>query len=88
MLKIEDDSLRFYSRLDEEAFFSRLERTQGGVSVEEFLRRIIVSIDRSAVDEDSVRELISLFQRYGIDKRRLRQIRLLVQVDVSGSMRA
>ena len=88
MLKIEDDSLRFYSRLDEEAFFSRLERTQGGVSVEEFLRRIIVSIDRSAVDEDSVRELISLFQRYEIDKRRLRQIRLLVQVDVSGSMRA
>jgi hypothetical protein len=74
MLKIEIESLRFYSRMDEDAFFSRLERTPGVVSVEGFLRKIIASIDRSAVDEDSVRELISLFQRYGTDMRQLREL--------------
>lgn len=97
MLKIEIYSLRLYSRLDEDAFFSRLNQIPGVVSVEGFLRTINVSVDPSAVDDEGMRELISLFQRYGIDMRQLRkletgefsimdaeQIRLLVQVDVSG----
>ncbi len=58
-------------------------------------------MDRSAVDEASVRELISMFRLHGIDMRKLREletkefsimdakhIRLLVQVGVSGSMSA
>ncbi|VEE53652.1 Uncharacterised protein [Stenotrophomonas maltophilia] len=40
MLKIEIYSLRFYSRLDEDAFFSRLNQIPGVVSVEGFLRTI------------------------------------------------
>lgn len=56
MLKIEIYSLRFYSRLDEDAFFSRLNQIPGVVSVE------------------GMRELISLFQRYGIDMRQLRKL--------------
>lgn len=74
MLKIEIDSLRFYSRLDEDAFFSRLNQIPGAVSVEGFLRTINVSVDPSAVDEDGMRELISLFQRYGIDMQQLREL--------------
>jgi len=74
MLKLEVESLRFYSRLDEDAFFSRLSKTSGVVSVEGFLRMINVSVDPSAVDEDAMRELISLFQRYGIDMRQLREL--------------
>jgi len=74
MLKLEIESLRFYSRLDEDAFFARLSKTSGVVSVEGFLRMINVSVDPSAVDEDAMRELISLFQRYGIDMRQLREL--------------
>ncbi|WP_369040113.1 polymorphic toxin type 37 domain-containing protein [Stenotrophomonas maltophilia] len=74
VLKLEVESLRFYSRLDEDAFFSRLSKTSGVVSVEGFLRMINVSVDPSAVDEDAMRELISLFQRYGIDMRQLREL--------------
>ncbi|CAM4455157.1 hypothetical protein H3005_12475 [Stenotrophomonas sp. Br8] len=74
MLKLEIESLRFYSRLDEDAFFSRLSKTSGVVSVEGFLRTINVSVDPSAVDEDGMRELISLFQRYGIDMHQLREL--------------
>jgi hypothetical protein len=74
MLKIEIDSLRFYSRLDEDAFFSRLNQIPGVVSVEGFLRTINVSVDPSAVDDEGMRELISLFQRYGIDMRQLREL--------------
>lgn len=74
MLKLEIESLRFYSRLDEDAFFSRLNQIPGVMSVEGFLRTINVSIDPSAVDEDGMRELISLFQRYGIAMRQLREL--------------
>ncbi len=74
MLKIEIYSLRFYSRLDEDAFFSRLNQIPGVVSVEGFLRTIDVSVDPSAVDDEGMRELISLFQRYGIDMRQLRKL--------------
>jgi hypothetical protein len=74
MLKLEIECLRFYSRLDEDAFFSRLSKTSGVVSVEGFLRTINVSVDPSAVDEDGMRELISLFQRYGIDMHQLREL--------------
>jgi hypothetical protein len=76
MLKIEDDSLRFYSRLDEDAFFSSLSETSGVVSVEGFLRKINVSVDPSAVDEDRMREPISLIQRYGMDMRQLRELEM------------
>ncbi|MBM9913635.1 MULTISPECIES: hypothetical protein [Stenotrophomonas] len=76
MLKIEIDSLRFYSRLDEDAFSSSLSETSGVVSVEGFLRKINVSVDPSAVDEDRMREPISLFQRYGIDMRQLRELEM------------
>lgn len=74
MLKIEIYSLRFYSRLDEDAFFSRLNQIPGVVSVERFLRTINVCVDPSAVDDEGMRELISLFQRYGIDMRQLRKL--------------
>ncbi len=74
MLKIEIHSLRFYSRLDEDAFFSRLNQIPGVVSVEGFLRTINVSVDPSAVDENGMREPISLFQGYGIDMRQLREL--------------
>lgn len=74
MLKLEIESLMFYSQLDEDAFFSRLSRTPGVVSVEGFLRKINIHVDPSVVDEYSVRELISLFQRYGIDMHQLRKL--------------
>lgn len=81
--------------------FSPEVRAQGVAPVQGSLSRSIVSMDRSAVDEASVRELISMFRHHGIDMRKLREletkefsimdakhIRLLVQVDVSGSMSA
>lgn len=74
MLKLEIESLMFYSQLDEDAFFSRLSKTLGVVSVEGFLRTINIYVDTSVVDEYSVRELISLFQRYGIGMHQLREL--------------
>ncbi len=58
-------------------------------------------MDRSAMDEASVRELISMFRHHGIDMRKLREletkefsimdakhIRLPGRVDASGSLSA
>lgn len=50
--------------------FSPEVRAQGVAPVQGSLSRSIVSMGRSAVDEASVRELISMFRHHGIDMRK------------------
>jgi hypothetical protein len=63
-LKIE--SLVFYSNLDEGQFFSWLQALNCVKSVNGVGRTVGVVIDRSLVDEESLRELLAVFFRYGV----------------------
>lgn len=63
--------LRFFSEGDETAFFGWLKNLNFVESVQGREDNIFVEVDHSAVDEESLRELLAIFHRYCIDMRQL-----------------
>jgi len=63
--------VRFYSQGDEAAFFAWLAKLD---CVERYEGRglsLLISINAAAVDEDGLRELLSLFRRYEVELKQL-----------------
>jgi hypothetical protein len=70
--ELEARRVRFFSQRDEDAFFEWLDKlscVKGYVGRGDALH---ISINRAAVDEDNLRELLALFHRYGVDMKQLR----------------
>lgn len=61
----------FFSRLDEEAFFGWLKKLPSVSTFEGKGDTLSIRVDKSKVDKDALRELLALFQRYGIDMKQL-----------------
>lgn len=72
IIELEACRVRFFSHCDEEAFFGWLDKL---LCVENYVGRgdvLIISIAKSAVDEDALRELLALFRRYNLDMKQMR----------------
>lgn len=70
---LEATGVRFYSQNDESVFFKWLRDIP---CVEKFEGRgltLYITVLPNLVDEDSLRELLALFCRYGVEKRQLAQ---------------
>jgi hypothetical protein len=63
--------VRFYSSLDEETFFSWLERIAAVKKVRGERENIIIDCDRALMTDEALRELIAVFFRYGVDTKQL-----------------
>lgn len=65
-------SLTFYSQVDESFFFNWLNVIAGIIEVSGVRDTIIIDVV-SNINDDSLRELIALFTRYGLDLSQLRK---------------
>ncbi len=74
IINFEMDSVEFYSKLDESAFFEWLDKLEFVVSYKGVGLILNVSVDTSSIDEVAVRELLALFFRYRIDMCQLRSM--------------
>ncbi|MFF7943445.1 hypothetical protein ACFZC5_27340 [Nocardia gamkensis] len=61
----------YYSRGDEAAFFSWLDKIPAVRSYEGELRTLYIKVDATS-DDESVYELVSLFHRYHVEMSQLR----------------
>jgi hypothetical protein len=62
---------RFFSQLDEEAFFAWLEKLPCVSKIEGKGDTVFIRVFESKVDEYALRELLALFRRYGVDMKQL-----------------
>lgn len=70
-LELEATGVRFFSKGDEEAFFDWLGKLSFVEKYEGQGRTLFITVKSNAIDEDGLRELLSLFRRYGIDLKQL-----------------
>ncbi len=61
------EKVRFFSSLDEDNFFSWLKRIDAVTKMDGIGDRIVITCDPAAMKDESLREVIGLFVRYGID---------------------
>ena len=66
-IELQATGVRFFSQGDEAAFFDWLKKLPMVENIEGRGRTLHIRVNSSAVDEDSLRELLALFHRYGID---------------------
>lgn len=71
VVQLEATGVRFFSRCDEDAFFAWLNKLPFIERWEGRGRTIYIAVDYEAVDEDGLREILSLFRRYEVDLRQL-----------------
>lgn len=72
IVELEAQRIHFFSRNDEKAFFEWLDKL---TCVEKYAGQgdvLYISVNRAAVDEEALRDLLALFHRYGVDARQLR----------------
>lgn len=74
MIEVRASSVRFYSPMDEDAFFDWLGKIQSIKEVYGEDRDIVLSFSGDEVSDADLHELIAVFRRYDIDKRRLRSL--------------
>lgn len=67
LIELKATGVRFFSPCDESAFLEWLKKVPSVGEVEGRGLTLHISIDASVVDEDGLRELLSLFRRYGVD---------------------
>lgn len=67
VVKLEATAIRFFSEGDESAFFAWIENLPCVKRVEGKGQTLYVSVNSPAVDENSLRELLAIFHRYGVD---------------------
>lgn len=65
--ELQATGVRFFSQGDETAFFGWLKTLPFVEHIEGRGRTLHIKINSAAVDEDGLRELLSLFRRYGVD---------------------
>jgi len=70
-IELKAQGTRFFSRLDEGAFFTWLEKLPCISDVEGKGDTLFIRVLESKVDEYALRELLALFQRYGVGMRQL-----------------
>ena len=66
-VELQATGVRFFSQGDETAFFGWLKTLPFVEHIEGRGRTLHIKINSAAVDEDGLRELLSLFRRYGVD---------------------
>lgn len=71
VIPLEAARVRFFSTYDEAAFFEWLKKLPCIISCEGIGRVIHLQVNAGSVDEDALRELLSLFRRYGIAMQQL-----------------
>lgn len=71
LVELEARSVRFYSECDEAAFFEWLKKLSCVRKIQGQGAGIFISVDPVQVDEEALRELLSLFRRYEVDLRQL-----------------
>lgn len=62
----------YYSKNDEAAFFEWLDKIACVQKYEGELDVLSIYVDSSQVDEEALREFLSLFRRYGVDMKQLK----------------
>lgn len=72
IIELEARRVRFFSLGDEDAFFEWLDKLPCVGKYVGLGDALHISINRAAVDEDALRELLALFRRYGVDMKQLR----------------
>jgi len=74
--ELQATAVKYYSKLDEAAFFGWLDKIE---CVTEYFGRgriLYIQVDKSRVDESSLIELLALFYRYGVEMSQIMDIRL------------
>lgn len=72
-IRLEAKSVRYFSKGDERAFFRWLNEIPCVTSIEGRGDILNIPVDRELLDDESLRELIALFQRYSVDMNQLAQ---------------
>jgi hypothetical protein len=67
IVELQATGIRFFSHYDEKAFFEWLDKLSFVESYQGRLRTLYILINSPAVDEEGLRELLSLFRRYEIE---------------------
>jgi hypothetical protein len=70
-IELKAQKTRFFSRLDEEAFFTWLEKLPCVSKVEGKGDTVFIRVLESKVEECALRELLALFRRYGVGMKQL-----------------
>lgn len=71
---LEATGVKYFSRLDETAFFGWLQSIPCVGNVRGGGRTLLIEL-KSDVDDESLRELVAIFRRYGVDMRQLARFR-------------
>lgn len=71
LIELEATDIRFFSELDEVAFFDWLGKLSCIQKNEGRGNKLYITVNSAIVDEDDLRELLALFHRYGIAMRQL-----------------
>lgn len=70
-IELKASRVRFFSSQDEAAFFSWIEKIPSIKSCEGRGSVIYMYVIRDVINENDLRELLSLFRRYGVDMKQL-----------------
>jgi hypothetical protein len=71
LIKLFANSVRYYSELDENGFFIWLQKIDAVRNVIGEGQVIIIECDPPPISDDSLRDLLALFYRYGIETQQL-----------------
>jgi hypothetical protein len=77
MITIVADTVIFYSKRDEMAFYTWLDSIPSVGALEHSVRKIFIDLNNDVIPDDDITDLIGLFRRYGLEMRQLE--RLLTQ---------
>ena len=70
-VELQATDVRFFSQCDEAAFFEWIKKLSFIQKIEGRGRTLYLLVNRAAIDEDALRELLALFHRFEIDLRQL-----------------
>lgn len=70
-VRFEATNVKFYSDLDEAAFFDWIGKVPAVEGSEGKGRTIFLTVDTDSVDDEALRELIAIFYRYGVSMEQL-----------------
>ncbi|MBU2872223.1 hypothetical protein [Colwellia sp. E2M01] len=72
MLKLICDSVSYFSQGDEVSFFNWLNSIESVVKVQGFGTELEVTVSSNDIPDEELRELLSIFTRYGVQLKQLR----------------
>lgn len=72
MIEVRASRVRFYSPLDEDAFFEWLKKISSIKEIYGEARDIVLLFDDVPISDSDFHEIISIFRRYNIEKKVLR----------------